>query len=497
MASSPEAAALRDRLGVLADLGAAEALLGWDRETMMPPEGAPARGEMMATLERLAHDRLADPELGALLDTVAAQAAAAPEGDDAAIARVVRRDHDRAVRIPPELASDLVRSSAAAIPAWVQAREDADFEQFRPHLERQVALAREVSACFPEAGHPYDPLLELYEPGATTAAVRAVFATLSARLAPLVAAIAERPVPEPLPGPFPEAGQRALALEMARSFGYQDDGWRLDDTVHPFASGIARGDVRVTARWNSEDLGGVFAVLHEVGHGLYEAGTAPELDRTTLGTGVSLGIHESQSRLWENLVGRSPGFWGHWYPRARELFPALAAVEADDFLRRVNVVRPTFIRVEADEATYALHVILRFELETALLEGTLAVADVPAAWNARMRELLGVDVPDDARGCLQDIHWAGGLIGYFPTYALGNIVSVQLWEAAHATLGGLDEAIAAGDCAPLLGWLREHVHNDGRRHDPPELLRRATGGALDPEPLLNYLERKYAALYGL
>ena len=485
---------LRERLGEIADLGQIGGLLDWDRETMMPPRGAEPRGHVLATLEKLAHERQTDPALRELLE---AAAGAGVSERDAAIVRVARRDLDRASRIPAELVVAQAHATAAALPAWVQAREASDFAAFRPHLERQVELARDVAACFPESAHPYDALLDVYEPGATAVMVRDVFARLREGLVPLVAEIAERPVPEALPGPLPDAAQRVLALEMARACGYEDDAWRIDDAVHPFMQSVARTDIRVTARWADHDLGGIFAVLHEVGHGLYEAGVDADLDRTTLGTGVSLGIHESQSRLWENQVGRSEAFWRRWLPRAQELLPTLAGIAPDEFLRRVNIVQPTLIRVEADEATYALHVILRFELELALLEGTLSVADLPGAWNDGMRDLLGITVPDDANGCLQDIHWASGLIGYFPTYALGNIVSGQLWAAAQAALPDLDAALAAGDGSPLLDWLREHVHRHGRTLEPDELLRRATGSDLDPQPVLDYLREKYTELYGL
>ena len=481
-----------ERLAELSDLGAAGNLLGWDRETMMPPRGADARGEVAATLGKLTHERQTDPRLRELLES------AEPATErEAAIVRVALRDIDRACRIPSELVVAIARATAASLPVWAAARRANDFAAFRPHLEHQVDLRRQVAACFPEAAHPYDALLDAFEPGATTASVREVFARLRAGLVPLVAAIAQRPVPPALPGPLAVDGQRALALEIARAFGYQDDAWRLDDAVHPFAQSVARTDIRVTARWDENDLSGIFAVMHEVGHGLYEAGTGADLDRTTLGTGVSLGIHESQSRTWENQVGRSEAFWSHWLPRAQREFPALAGLDLPAFLRSINVVEPTLIRVEADEATYALHVILRFELEVALIEGTLAAADVPAAWNDGMRDLLGIGVPDDTHGCLQDIHWSYGELGYFPTYALGNIVSGQLWAEARAALPDLDGSLAAGDCAPLREWLGEHVHRPGRTLDPPELLRRATGSDLDPVPLLDYLTAKYTALYDL
>ena len=497
MASKAEGTALeqvRERLAEIADLEAAGGLLGWDRETMMPADGAEPRGEVLATLDKLAHERQSDPRLRELLAAAGGEASA---GRDAAIVRVATRDADRATRIPPELVVESARATAAALPAWAAARETNDFERFRPHLERQVELARDVAACFPEAEQPYDALLDVYEPGATAASVREVFARLSDGLVPLVAEIAERPIPAGLPAPLAEAGQRVLALEMARCIGFDEARWRLDDAVHPFQQSVSRTDIRVTARWDEHDLSGVYSVLHEVGHGLYESGVSPDLDRTTLGAGVSLGIHESQSRMWENQVGRSAAFWEHWLPRAQELLPSLGGLGVAEITRAVNVVQPTLIRVEADEATYALHVILRFELEIALLDGTLAPGDVPAAWNERITALLGIEVPDDAHGCLQDIHWASGLLGYFPTYALGNIVSGQLWQAASTALGDLDAALAAGDCAPLRDWLREHVHQYGRTVEPADLLRRATGSDLDPRPLLDYLRAKYTALYGL
>jgi carboxypeptidase Taq len=481
--------ALRARLAELDDLGRIGGLLGWDQQTMMPAAGGPPRGEAMATLERIAHERAIDPALGELL----AQA----DGDDALV-RVARRDYDRARRVPTELAGEIALAAAEAQPAWLEARERDDFSIFAPFLERNVELRRRYAECFPEADHPYDALLDRFEPDATAAEISEVFARLRAGLVPLIEEIAAAPGPPELTGEFDVAAQRQLALELARAIGYGDGEWRLDDAVHPFASSIARTDIRVTTRFATDSLTGLFATMHEVGHGLYEHSTDPSLDRTTLGTGVSMGIHESQSRLWENCVGRSLTWWRHWYPRAQELFPAaLGSVSLQDFHRAINVVRPSLIRVEADEATYSLHVILRFELELALMEGTLAVAELPEAWNAKMKELLGVDVPDDTRGVLQDIHWAFGELGYFPTYALGNIVAAQLWAAARAALPGLDDRLGAGDCAPLRDWLREHVHRHGRALMPADIIQRATGGPLDPQPFLDYLDAKYRPLYRL
>jgi carboxypeptidase Taq len=389
--------------------------------------------------------------------------------------------------------------AAEAQAAWETARAASDFAAFAPFLERHVDLCRRYAACFPEAEHPYDPLMQRYEPGATTAAVSAAFARLRDGLVPLIAAIAERPDPGDLTGPFPTADQRVLALEIARSMGYDDAAWRIDEAAHPFMANMGREDVRITTKEDESTLAiGLFGVLHETGHGLYEAGVDERWDRTTAGTGTSLGVHESQSRLWENMVGQSRELWTRWLPRARELFPVpLDGLEVDDVLRRINAVRPSLIRVDADEATYCLHVLLRFELEVQLFQGDLEVADLPAAWNERMRADLGVEVPSDADGVLQDIHWAHGVFGYFPTYALGTMIAAQLWEAAHVAIPDLRRRIEDGDLATLREWLREHVHRHGRTRTGDEILREVTGGGLDPAPLLRYLDEKYGALYDL
>ncbi|WP_022928529.1 carboxypeptidase M32 [Patulibacter americanus] len=486
-------AVLRARLAELSDLGHAAMLLEWDQQTQMPPRGAQARGGAAGTIERLAHERTADPALADML--TAAEAA----GEDPGLIRAVREDHERAVRVPARILVEMTETAVEAQGVWERAKEASDFAAFAPLLQRHVALCREYAACFPEVEHPYDALMQRYEPGATTAEVRTAFARLREGLVPLIAAIAEKPDPGDLGGPFPVADQRTLALEMAASMGYDPESWRIDEAAHPFMVNMGREDVRITTKEDESQLAmGLFGVLHETGHGLYEHGIDPRWDRTTVGTGTSLAVHESQSRLWENMVGRSRPFWAHWLPRAQELFPErLQGLEVDEVLRRINVVRPSLIRVDADEATYCLHVLLRFELELALLDGTLEVADLPAAWNAKMRDLLGVDVPDDAHGVLQDVHWAAGIFGYFPTYALGTIVAAQLWEAAHVALPDLDHQIGAGNLSGLRAWLREHVHQYGRTRTGDELLREATGHGLDPAPLLRYLNAKYGALYDL
>ena len=475
---------LTARLAELDDIAQSGALLGWDQQVNMPPGGAEARGELLATLEGIHHGRLIDPSLAALL-----------EAEGGRLAAVVMRDVDRARRIPAELIAERARTTAAAQGTWRAAREADDFSLFAPDLARHIELNRRLSACFPEAEHPYDPLLDAFEPGMKTADVRAVFAELREGLVALLADIAGQPAAPVLPGPFPIDTQRELALEMARGMGFDDDHWRMDLTVHPFCASLGSTDIRVTTRYLEDSLEGLFAVLHEMGHGLYERQVDPELARTTVGSGVSLGIHESQSRMWENLVGRSRPYWEHWHPRLLEAFgpDALGGDDLDTFLRAINKVAPSLIRVSADEATYALHVILRFELEVEMLEGTLEVADLPAAWNAKTKDLLGLDVPSDSVGVLQDIHWAFGEFGYFPTYAIGNIVAAQLWTVIQRDLPDLDAELARGEAGSLREWLREHVHRHGRLFTAPELLENATGQTLDPQPLLAQLRAKFVA----
>jgi carboxypeptidase Taq len=478
------------RLGELSDLGHVGHLLGWDQQVVMPPEGMAARGHALGTIQRLAHDRLVAPELGALLD------AAGP--DDALLVRAVRRDHDRARRVPGELTEAIARAGTEGYASWLEARARNDFGHFEPALRRNIELARRYAACFPESEHPYDALLDRFEPGATAAQIAALFAQLRDGLVPLLSQIALQPDPPALSGNFPIAGQREIGLEIVRAMGFDPASWRIDDAVHPFASSPSFNDVRITSRFDDHSLTGVFALMHETGHGLYEHGVDRSLARTTLDSGVSLGVHESQSRLWENLVGRSPEFWEHWLPRLRERFPlTLRDVTVEGFVRAINVVRPTLIRYEADEVTYSLHVILRFELELALIEGTLDPGDLPAAWAAKMQQFLGIPVPDDLHGVLQDIHWSEGIIGYFPTYAVGNVLAVQLWRAARIELPDLEADIARGEYGALRAWLREKIHRHGRTLTPPELIEQAVGGPLDPAPLLEHLRAKYGALYGL
>jgi carboxypeptidase Taq len=480
---------LMGRLAEVSDLQSASTLLAWDQEICMPPAGAAARSELRATVGRLGHERFIDERVGELL------AAARPRDEiEADVVRIVGRDYEKSRRVPTELVAEMTRAAATARTAWAKARAESDFASFAPHLEHNVDLRRRYSACFPEAEHVYDPLLDDFEPGATTAQVRATLERLRDGLVPLEAAAPEIDDSLLHAGPFPEDGQRRLLDRVLHALGVDDEAWRLDVAAHPFAVAPAVGDVRLTTRYADDGLESLFAGVHEFGHGLYEHQVDPALARTGLGSGASSAWHESQSRMWENMVGRSPGFWRWCFPHLRDCLPEpFAAHSWEEVHRAVNAVRPGLIRVNADEVTYCLHIVLRFELELALIEGELAVADLPAAWQERTRAYLGLDVPDDAHGVLQDIHWAEGIFGYFPTYALGNVIGGQLWARIRAELPDLDERFAAGDFAPLRAWLGEHVHRHGRRMLPGELLERTVGGPLDPGPYLAYLEEKVRA----
>jgi carboxypeptidase Taq len=485
---------LRPLLAEIDDLRRVEQLLDWDQHVFMPRAGAAARAEAHGTVMRLAHELLVSDAAGELLSELEPlERELGHDSADGALIRVARRERDRACRVPADLIGELHRASGVAVAAWERAKASSDFDFFAPHLERQLVLKRDYAACFSDAATPYDALLEDYEEGMTTARVAEIFGELRTALVPLAADLAERDRDDAaLRGPFPVDQQRVACTRILEAFGGAES-WRLDETVHPFASSPGLGDVRLTTKFRPTDLTALFSTMHEFGHGIYEAGVDPQLARTLLGTGTSAAVHESQSRTWENLVGRSDGFWRWFYPELQSLFAgALASVEREAFVRAVNAVRPGLIRVDADEVTYGLHIIMRFELEQALLSGGVTVRDAPEAWNARMREYLGVDVPDDAHGVLQDIHWSIGLIGYFPTYQLGNVMSVQIWRRAGEELGDLDGQFARGEFEPLREWLREHVYRFGRTYPPQELLERVTGSTLDPAPYLEYLRAKFS-----
>ncbi len=484
-------------------LASCSALLGWDEQTYLPRGGASYRGDQMALLAGLHHERATDPTLGDLLATVAGSNLVADEDSPAAAnVRQWQRTFERVRRLPRALVEELARVTTLAQGVWVDARRTADFAAFRPVLESIIRLKREEGACLAGPGaDPYDALLDEYEPGARTRDLTQLFEALRADLVPLVAAIAgsTRPPAATFPGDYPVATQRIFGETVASAVGFDFDRGRLDTTAHPFCSGIGPGDCRITTRFDPSDfLDGFYSILHEVGHGLYEQGVDADHAGTPMGEAVSLGVHESQSRLWENGVGRSHAFWEHWLPFARRIFrEPLHATDLDAFFAAVNRVEPSLIRVQADEATYNLHILIRFELEQALIAGDLLVGDLPDAWNSRYQSYLGIAPPNDALGCLQDIHWAAGLIGYFPTYTLGNLYAAQLRDRADADLGGLDALIARGDFAPLLDWLRTRVHRQGQRYSAATLIERATGSKLDHQPLIRSLRERYTPLYGL
>ncbi len=496
---------LKQRLGQLSDLGHALSLAHWDQQTMMPPRGGEARAESLATLTRISHEMFVDDDTGRLLEGAASELNGAdPDGDDARLIALVRRQWDKARRVPPDLAAEMARAASVGQEAWVVAREESDFESFVPYLERNFELARRYVDCHAADGGfecAYDALLDDYEPQLPTRDVSALFEELKAELIPVIARIAAaEPVDEaPLYARFAVAGQRDLVREVVELMGFDDAEWRLDDTVHPFATRIGGGDVRITTRWDEHFFPtGLYGAMHECGHGLYEAGLPPRLRRSPLGATESLGMHESQSRMWENMVGRGRSFCTVLAPRIAALAGGeLSDLDPDRLYRAVNRVKPSYIRVEADEATYALHIILRYELEQGMIDGTLAVRDLPEAWNARFEEYFGISVDNDVDGVLQDVHWSAGLIGYFPTYALGNLIAGQLWERVHVDLPDLEAQLAAGELGPLREWLGERVHRHGAKFTTAELLAREAGGPMTVTPFTNYLKAKLGDVYGL
>jgi len=488
----PALAELKDRLGKLTDLRRAENVLVWDMTVFMPHGGAPTRAAQLATLQEVTHEYEVDERFGELFEALEPYAASLPaDADDAALIHVAHRDWSKARRVPTELASELVLIGAQSYEAWVKAREDSDFGAFRPWLERVLDLRLRYVECFAPYDDPYDVLLDDFEPGMETAEIRSVFAVLEPELVSLVATHATDEEDEFMRGPFPIASQEALSRKLIERFGATWDQFRLDTTVHPFEVTFGLGDIRLTTRYSEDEISSLFTAMHECGHGLYEWGVSPSFERTPLCSGCSAALHESQSRLWENVVGRSLPFWRWFYPRVQETFPdQLRGVSLESFHRAVNRTRRSFVRVDADETSYGLHVMLRFELEQELITGRLAVKDLPDAWNARFEELMGVAVPNDRLGVLQDAHWSGGGFGYFPTYLLGTVLSVQIWEEAREAIPDIDEQIERGDFHALHIWLRENIYSLGRKLTPAETIERVVGGPIDPQPYLRYLRNK-------
>jgi carboxypeptidase Taq len=472
----------------------------------MPRAGAPLRALQLATLSTLVHERRTDPRVGELIAACEGDADLTADARTAANLREIRRDYDLATRLPASLVRDFAETTSLALEAWKDARERSDFAAFAPWLEKVVRLNRAKAECYGGSASGdglYDALLDEYEPGMRTAEIERVFGALRAELTPLIAQIADapqRPSDAPYHVELPIERQQRFNQEIAAQIGFDFGAGRLDTSTHPFCTGLGPGDTRLTTRYRGDAFpDALSSTLHEAGHGLYEQGLPKAAHwGEPLGEAASLGIHESQSRLWENMIGRSRPFWEWALPRANDAFGgALGAFSVNDMYGTMNLVQPGLIRVDADEATYNLHIMLRFDLERALLTGDLPIAELPGAWNARIAEDLGLAVPDDRRGCLQDIHWAMGSIGYFPTYTLGNLYAAQLWEAIRASIPDADEQIRAGDFAEVLGWLRRNIHQHGRRYPAPELCELATGAPLSAEPLLRYLRGRLGEVYGV
>ena len=478
--------------------------LGWDERTHLPPAGGEYRADQSTLLAGLIHQRWVDPKFGKQLDELSATLndRSDARGDVAVVIRRLKRQRDKRVKLPQTLVEELARATVLGQQAWQEARQKDDFPSFRPLLERMIDLKRQQAEALGYSQSPYDALLDEYEPEELTANVGKVLEGLREQLVPLVAKIqgsGRRPDTSVLQGKFPADVQERFGREAATAIGFDFARGQLDVTAHPFCCTLGPNDCRITTRFDEQFFNcAFFGILHEAGHGIYEQGLPTEHYGLPMGEAVSLGIHESQSRLWENLVGRSRAFWTHFYPIAQQRFPAaLGGVSLDAFYFAVNDVRPSLIRIEADEATYNLHILIRFELERALLDNEVQAADLPEAWNQRYRQYLGITPPDNRTGVLQDVHWSAGLIGYFPTYSLGNLYAAQFFAQANADLGDLAGSFARGDFRPLRTWLREKVHCHGQRYSAAELVERATGRPLSARPLVEHLTAKMGELYGL
>ena len=493
---------LKIRTNEIFDLMRAAAVLGWDQQTYMPPGGAANRGQQLATLQSIAHDKSTSPEIGRLLDDLQPYVSQLdPDSFDARLVKVTRRAYERDVKVPSEWVAEFALTTTAAYEAWGKARAENNFPLFQPHLEKILDLAHRYAGFFAPYDHIYDPLVDIFEPGLKTADIKVIFDSLRPQQVSLIKKITSVPQVDNsfMHLHYDEQKQWDFGVEIITKMGYDWQRGRQDKTLHPFTTSFGWGDTRITTRVYPDFLApALFGTLHETGHAMYELGADPSLDRTPLYGGASSGIHESQSRMWENLVGRSLPFWQNFYPRLQEIFPAqLGNLALEAFYKGINKVQPSLIRVEADEATYNLHIMLRMELEIDLMEGTLAVKDLPEAWNSRFQEYLGLTPPDNSQGVLQDVHWSGGMIGYFPSYALGNLIAAQLWELINRDIPNLPDQIRRGEFAPWLAWLRQKIHVHGSKFEPQELIQKVTGSKIDPAPYMRYLTAKYSEIYGL
>jgi len=499
---SPKMQQLLELTGEMADLGQIEAVLGWDQQINMPPGGTEERGLQMAALGRILHEKLTSDEVGQLIADLEQEVGDLnAETDEARTVKVAKRAYEKQTKVPLPMLMEFYKITTMAYEAWVEARTKSDFTIFQPFLQKIVDLRKQYAELFKPYDHIYDALLDDYEPGMKTAEVKEIFNKLRPQQVELIQAIAEKEPPDDsfIKQYYKEEYQELIGRNVITRFGYDWTRGRLDVAPHPFTTSFGLGDVRITTRYLKDDAGSaLFSTMHEAGHAMYEQGQAEKYRRHPLSGAASLAIHESQSRLWENIVGRSKAFWSFFYPSMQMLFPQyLGNVSEYDFYRGINKVEPSLIRVEADEATYNLHIMLRLEIEIGLMEGTMQVEDLPEIWNTRMQDYLGVTPPDDARGVLQDIHWSGGMIGYFPTYALGNLASVQLWDKLLEENPNVPDEIAQGKFETILGWMREHIHQYGSKFEPQEIMLKATGSKLSPEPYMAYLKTKYSEIYDL
>ncbi len=501
--TEPKLLELKTRLTEINDIESAASLLHWDQATYMPPGGALARGRQLATLRQIAHEKFIDPEIGQLLADLRHYEASLPhDSNEASLIRITRRDYEKAVRVPAAFMAQFSSHQAAAYGAWAEARAANDFASIRPYLEKTLDLSRELANFFPGYEHIADPLIDFADYGMQASSMRSLFAELRAQLVPIVQAITAEPIADDtcLHQVFPEAQQLAFSLQVIERLGYDLHRGRQDKTLHPFMTNFSIGDVRITTRVREDDLSeALFSTIHEAGHALYEQGIALEFEGTPLAGGVSSGVHESQSRLWENLVGRSRSFCTHFYPQLQAVFPEqLGSVGLDRFYRAINKVAKSLIRTDADEVTYNLHVMIRFDLELALLEGRLAVRDLPAAWNERYQSDLGLTPATDSQGVLQDVHWYGGQIGgMFQGYTLGNLMGAQFFEAALQDHPDIPQRLAQGEFETLQHWLKRNIYQQGRKYTASELIERVTGSPLSIEPFLRHVRRKYGELYAL
>ncbi len=486
----------------LTDLGHIQAVLGWDQQINMPPGGAEERGAQSAALGRIMHEKFTSDEVGQLIADLEEEVGdLEAETDQARSVKVAKREYKKQTKVPLPLLMEHIQTTTLAHEAWLEAKNKSDFSIFQPHLNKIIELRQQYAELFKPYDHIYDPLLDDYEPGMKTAEVKEIFNKLRPQQVALIQAIAEKEPPDNafIKQYYKEEHQEIIGRYVITRFGYDWKRGRLDIAPHPFTTGFGHGDVRISTRYLKDDAGSaLFSTMHEAGHAMYEQGVPEKYKRHPLGGAASLAIHESQSRLWENIIGRSKEFWSFFYPSLQMLFPQfLSDVTVEDFYRGINKVEPSLIRVEADEATYNMHIMLRLEIEIGLMEGTIKVEDLPEIWNTKMEDYLGITPPNDSVGVLQDVHWSGGMIGYFPTYALGNLASVQLWDKLVEENPNVYDEIAKGQFDTVLDWMRQNVHQYGSKYEPQEIMLKATGSKITPEPYMAYLEEKYGEIYDL